>query len=78
MLTIKLCKSAAWQLNVLYRFKGIIDIKEKEIMYNTFISTTVPLYDISAVKLHLKKLKIFKKEPYVLCSMIKSVLLNPF
>ncbi len=33
----KLCKSAAWQLNVLYRFRGILDIKKKEIMYNTFI-----------------------------------------
>ncbi len=33
----KLCKSAAQQLNVLYRFKEIFDNKEKEIMYNTFI-----------------------------------------
>ncbi len=33
----KLCKSATQQLNVLYRFRGIFDIKEKEIMYNTFI-----------------------------------------
>ncbi len=32
----KLCKSAARQLNVLYRFRGIFDIKENEIMYNTF------------------------------------------
>ncbi len=33
----KLCKRAAWQLNVLYRFRGIFDITQKEIMYNTFI-----------------------------------------
>ncbi len=32
-----LCKKAAKQLNVMYRFKGIFDSKEKEIMYNTFI-----------------------------------------
>ncbi len=29
----KLCKSAAWQLNVLYRFRGTFDIKEKERNY---------------------------------------------
>ncbi len=28
----KLCKIAALQLNVLYKFRGIFDIKEKEIM----------------------------------------------
>ncbi len=33
----KLCKIAAWQLNVLYRLREIIDIKEKEIMHNTSI-----------------------------------------
>ncbi len=33
----KLWKSAARQLNVLYRFRGIFDIEEKEIMYKTFI-----------------------------------------
>ncbi len=70
----KLCKSAARLLNVLYRFRGIFDIKEKEIMYNTFILSN----GISVIKLHLKMLKIFKKEPYVLCSMIKSVHMNPF
>ena len=32
-----LCKSAARQLNVMYRFKNIFDIKEKEKIYNTFI-----------------------------------------
>ncbi len=32
-----LCKKAAKQLNVMYRFKGIFDSKEKEIIYNTFI-----------------------------------------
>ncbi len=31
-----LCKSAARQLNVMYRFKNIFDIKEKENIYNTF------------------------------------------
>jgi hypothetical protein len=33
----KLCKNAARQLNVMYRFKGIFNLKEREIMYNTFI-----------------------------------------
>ncbi len=32
-----LCKSAARQLNVIYRFKNIFDKKEKEKIYNTFI-----------------------------------------
>ncbi len=32
-----LCKSAARQLNVMYGFKNIFDIKEKEKIYNTFI-----------------------------------------
>ncbi len=32
-----LCKSAARQLNVMYRFKNISDLKEKEKIYNTFI-----------------------------------------
>ena len=32
-----LCKKAAKQLNVMYRFKGIFDSKEKEVIYNTFI-----------------------------------------
>ena len=32
-----LCKKAARQLNVMYRFKGIFDFKEKETVYNTFI-----------------------------------------
>ncbi len=34
----KLCKSVERQFkNVLYRFRGIFDIKEKEMMFNTFI-----------------------------------------
>ncbi len=32
-----LCKNAARQINILYRFKGIFDLKEREIIYNTFI-----------------------------------------
>ncbi len=32
-----LCKNAAIQLNVLYRFKVIFDLKQREKMYNTFI-----------------------------------------
>ncbi len=32
-----LCKKAAKQLNVLYRFKSILDQKAKEMIYNTFI-----------------------------------------
>ncbi len=32
-----LCKNAATQINIMYRFKGIFDLKEKEIIYNTFI-----------------------------------------
>ncbi len=32
-----LCKNAARQINVLYRFRGIFDIKEREIIHNTFI-----------------------------------------
>ncbi len=32
-----LCKKPARQINVLYRFKGIFDLKERERFYNTFI-----------------------------------------
>ncbi len=32
-----LCKNAARQINIMYRFKGIFDLKEREIIYNTFI-----------------------------------------
>ncbi len=32
-----LCKNAARQINVLYRFSGIFDIKEREVIHNTFI-----------------------------------------
>ncbi len=32
-----LCKNAARQINIIYRFKGIFDLKEREIIYNTFI-----------------------------------------
>ena len=32
-----LCKRAARQINVMYRFKGIFDMKERELIYNTFI-----------------------------------------
>ncbi len=32
-----LCKNAARQINIMYRFKGIFVLKEKEIIYNTFI-----------------------------------------
>ncbi len=32
-----LCKNAAKQINVLYRFHGIYDIKEREVIHNTFI-----------------------------------------
>ncbi len=33
----KICKNAARQLNVMYRFKGIFTLKEREAIYNTFI-----------------------------------------
>ncbi len=64
----KLCKIAAQQLNVLYKFVGIFDIKKQILclIHLYFqISTTVVLYDTT-------KLNIFKKDPYVLYSMIKS------
>ncbi len=32
-----LCKNAAKQINIMYRFKGIFNLKEREIIYNTFI-----------------------------------------
>ncbi len=32
-----LCKNAAMQINIMYRFKSIFDLKEREIIYNTFI-----------------------------------------
>ncbi len=32
-----ICKNAARQIIVMYRFKGIFDIQEREITYNTFI-----------------------------------------
>ncbi len=32
-----ICKNAARQVNVLYRFNGIFNIKEREVIYNTFI-----------------------------------------
>ena len=33
----KLCKRAARQINVMYRFRGIFDLKERQSMYETFI-----------------------------------------
>ncbi len=32
-----LCKKATRQINVMYRFKGILDVKEREAIYNTFM-----------------------------------------
>ncbi len=32
-----LCKNVARQINIMYTFKGILDLKEREIIYNTFI-----------------------------------------
>ncbi len=32
-----LCKNVERQINVLYRFSGIFDIKEREVIHNTFI-----------------------------------------
>ncbi len=32
-----LCRNAARQTNIMYRFKGIFDLKEREIIYNIFI-----------------------------------------
>ncbi len=36
-----MCKNAARQINVLYKFRDVIDIKEKEVIYNTFILANV-------------------------------------
>ncbi len=32
-----LCKNSAMQINIMYRFKGIFDLKGREVIYNTFI-----------------------------------------
>ncbi len=32
-----LCKKAARQINVMCHFKGVFDLKERQIIYNTFI-----------------------------------------
>ncbi len=32
-----ICKKAARQINVMYRFKGVFYLKERQIIYNTFI-----------------------------------------
>ncbi len=32
-----LCKNIAKQINVLYRFSGIFDIKDREVIHNTFV-----------------------------------------
>ncbi len=32
-----ICKKAARQINVMYRFKSVFDLKERQIIYNTFI-----------------------------------------
>ncbi len=32
-----LCKKAERQINVMYRFEGICDVEEMEVIYNTFI-----------------------------------------
>ncbi len=34
---INICKKAARQINILYRFSGIFDINEREVIRNTFI-----------------------------------------
>ncbi len=44
-----LCQNAARQTNVLYRFSGIFDIKEREVIHNTFILANFnycPLFSI--------------------------------
>ncbi len=32
-----ICEKAAWQINVMYLFKCVFDLKERQIVYNTFI-----------------------------------------
>ncbi len=41
-----ICKKAARQVNVIYQFKGVFDLKEKQIIYNTFILSNFNYYPI--------------------------------
>ncbi len=53
-----LCKNAATQINVLHRFTGIYDIKEREVIHNTFNETNInycPLVWHFFVTNHLKE-----------------------
>ncbi len=52
------CKSAARQINVLYRFRGIFDIKEREVIHNTFILANCPYCPLVCDTLSTRKIEI--------------------
>ncbi len=50
-----LCKNANRQINVLYRFRNVFNIEEREVMHNNFILIIVKLFGISVIKLQYIK-----------------------
>ncbi len=71
-----ICKKAARQINVMYRFKGVVDLKERQIIYKTFILSN---FHYCLIIWHFcgkhaqRKLKLYKKGHYDLCLMIRQV-----
>ncbi len=68
-----ICKKAAREINVMYRFKGVFDLKERQIIYNTFILYCPIIWDFCRKKHAQRKLKLYKKGDYNLCLMIRQV-----
>ncbi len=70
-------KKAAQQINVMYRFKGVFDLKERQIIYNIFILSNFnycPIIWHFCGKTCPKKIEaIQKKGHYDLCLMIRQV-----
>ncbi len=71
-----ICKKAAQQINVMYRFKGVFNLKERQIIYNTFILSNLnycPIIWHFCRKHAQRKLKLYKRGHYDLCLMIRQV-----
>ncbi len=71
-----ICKKAAQQINVMYSFKGVFDLKERQIIYNTFILSNFnycPIIQHFTEKHVQRKLKLCKKGHYDLCLIIRQV-----
>ncbi len=61
-----ICKKATQQINVIYRFKAIFDLKERQIIYNTFILSKFnycPIIQHLCGKTCTKKIEAVQERP---------------